>query len=253
MKMARKKIKIRKTEAICFGFLLLTFLAFSCKQETVSAKQIMEDTVEVYGGLDAWNSIEQLSFDKKVTLFLEDGSIQADTDQFQLFQFQKPFGKIEWEDDGDEHQIFYEKDKIVKIVNDTLVDDNNITSSANRAFFASEFVIKQPFDLLRNDVLLTLENDTIINNNSCHIISVAYKNEAPNADRWYYIIDKETSMIVANKVVLTDHTSWVENLTYDTSTDFKFNAHRKSYRLNKAGEKTYLRAEYFYSNYLIRN
>ena len=61
----------------------------------------------------------------------------------------------------------------------------------------------------------------------------------------------QTYDLVANKVILSDHTSWIENLTYDTSTGLKFNEKRKSYRLNKQGEKTYLRAEYFYSNYSV--
>jgi len=67
-----------------------------------------------------------------------------------------------------------------------------------------------------------------------------------------YIIDENTFKVVANKMELKDHTSLVENLTYNTSTDFTFNVHRKSYRLNEAGEKTCLRGEYFYSNYEIQ-
>ena len=63
--------------------------------------------------------------------------------------------------------------------------------------------------------------------------------------------DTETYEVVANKVVLKDHTSWVENLSFNSETDFKFNAKRKSYRLNEAGEKTYLRAEYYYSNFSV--
>jgi hypothetical protein len=55
--------------------------------------------------------------------------------------------------------------------------------------------------------------------------------------------------MVANKVILKDHTSLVENITFDTSTDFIFNQSRKSYRLNDTGDKIYLRATYFYDNF----
>ncbi len=250
--MERKKIKLYKTGAFSFGFLVALLCVFSCEKESLSAKQIIDNTVRVYGGETKWNTIEQLDFDKKVVLFLEDGSVQRQTDQFQLFQFKKPFGKIEWEENKAAHQIIFENLKIHPLKNDTLLTDPIEISRASGAFFASEFVIKQPFDLLRDDVILTKQNDTIINKKACYIIAVGYKNEAPDADRWHYIIDKDTYKITANKIVLKDHTSWVENLTFDTSTDFIFNGHRKSYRLNSAGEKTYLRAEYWYSNYSVQ-
>ena len=41
-------------------------------------------------------------------------------------------------------------------------------------------------------------------------------------------------------------------LRFDETVNIKFNAHRKSYRLNDKGEKLYLRAEYFYSNYRVK-
>jgi len=243
---------IKKTEVECFGFFISILILFSCQKESHTTVDIIDKTVEAYGGLDKWNDMKQLSFDKEVTLYGEDGSLERATDQFQLFQFHKPFGKIEWEEDSISHMIINEDGKIIKVENDTIISAPNATKNAGRAFFASEFVIKQPFDLLSDKATLTRENDTIFNGKDFYIISVAYKDEAPDADRWHYVIDKQTFLIVANKVVLKDHTSWVENLTYDTTTDIKFNAHRKSYRLNNVGEKTYLRAEYFYTNYSVQ-
>jgi hypothetical protein len=238
----------KKVQVILLGFLIFTVIS-SCKNETLSAYQIIEQTVETYGGLENWNSIKQLSFDKDVTLFLEDRSVQRHTNQFQLFQFNEPFGKIEWDENEIAHQIIYEGNNFTKIENDSVINAPDTSPLVSKAFFASEFVIKQPFDLLRDEVILTREKDTLINRKNHYVISVAYENELPDADRWYYVIDQETNYILANKVVLTDHTSWVENLTYDETTDFVFNHHRKSYRLNEKGEKKYLRAEYFYTDY----
>lgn len=247
-----ERIKFYKTGVYGFGFfMLLSVFFWSCKNESLTAKQIVEQTVEAHGGLDNWKNIKQLSFDKKVTLFSENGAVERETNQFQLFQWQKPFGKIEWEESGVSQMILFENKTIKKIENDSIISSPSVIDNAKRAFFASEFVIKQPYDLLNENVILTREKDTVINTKSYYIISVSYKNEAKDADRWHYVIDKESSEIFANKVVLKDHTSWVENLTFDTETNFKFNAHRKSYRLNAAGEKTYLRAEYFYQDFSI--
>ncbi len=252
MKAEKKRTKLYKTEVKGFGFFVVLSLFFwSCQGERLIANTIIEQTLEVYGGLENWRNIDQLSFDKQVTLFLENGDLERKTDQFQLFQFQDDFGKIEWGENDKSHMIIYEDNKIFKIENDSTINSPVAIENAERAFFASEFVIKQPFDLLRDEVILTRENDTIINSKDCYVVSVSYKGDKPDADKWYYVIDKESFLILANKVVLKDHTSWVENLTYDSSSDFIFNAHRKSYRLDKDGNKTYLRAEYFYSNYLV--
>jgi hypothetical protein len=65
----------------------------------------------------------------------------------------------------------------------------------------------------------------------------------------FIIVDVTTFKMVANKVILKDHTSLVENSTFDRTTDFIFNQSRKSYRLNDNGDKMYLRATYFYDNF----
>ena len=57
--------------------------------------------------------------------------------------------------------------------------------------------------------------------------------------------------MIGNKVIIKDHTSLVENNTFDTTTGFIFNQSRKSYRLNDKGDKTYVRATYFYDNFKI--
>lgn len=243
------KIKI-KTEVLGFGFFMLLLLG--CQKSNLSGNQIMQKTVETHGGIENWQNAKQFSFDKETTLFYEDGSTELHTEQFQLFRFQpKLFGKIEWERGDDFIQITYENDSITKTINDSLVTSKKELQSARNSFFAALHVIRQPFDLLNDNVQLTLKEDIEHNGRSCYVVEVGYDGDNADADKWSYIIDKESFEVVANKVVLKDHTSWVENLTFDTSTDFKFNAHRKSYRLNEKGEKTYLRAEYFYTNFSV--
>ena len=73
------------------------------------------------------------------------------------------------------------------------------------------------------------------------------KSKLPDPKIYYF--DVKTFQMIANKVILQDHTSFVENITFDTTTDFIFNQSRKSYRLNDNGDKTYVRATYFYDNF----
>lgn len=244
---------ILKTEAIRFGF----FIAFvvvlcGCSSKELSADKIVSKSIETHGGLDAWKTIQQISFDKETKLFQEDGSVESHTEQFQLFQQESSlFGKIEWENNNDDILIVYEKNKIYKYVNDSAVVDAGELKKARNSFFAAQYVINQPFALLDDNASLELKGTEVVNERQAYAVTVKYDGDTKDSNQWTYYIDTETFEVVANKVVLTDHTSWVENLTFDTSTDFKMNAHRKSYRLNASGEKTYLRAEYWYRNYDI--
>jgi hypothetical protein len=238
-----------------FGFfILLALISFGCNsEEKLTADQIVTKAIETHGGIENWKEVKQVSFDKETTLLLEDGSIQIKTEQFQLFQF-KPqlFAKIEWEMNGEDHLMIYEDGKVSKRVNDSIITSTEDLDRAESAVFAAQYVISQPFDLLNENVTLTYLGVEEIEDKQAHVIAVNYDGDDNNSDKWSYYVDVETFEIVANKVELTDHTSWVENLTFDTETDFKFNAHRKSYRLNEAGEKTYLRAEYFYTNFSVQ-
>lgn len=248
----KNKLK-SKTETLCFGFFMgCCLLLFSCEPQTMSAEAIVLKSVETHGGLDAWQAVKQISFDKETKLFREDGSVESHIEQFQLFQQNGTlFGKIEWEEDAVDMRIIYDKNTTVKYVNDSIVEDVNALKKAENRFFAAQYVMNQPFALLGDNVSLELIETKFVNGREAYAIAVKYDSDAKDANQWTYYIDVETFDVVANKVVLKDHTSWVENLNYDTSTDFKLNAHRKSYRLNAAGEKLYLRAEYWYKNYNI--
>ncbi|MCF6294892.1 MAG: hypothetical protein L3J25_04300 [Flavobacteriaceae bacterium] len=250
------KIKTKilfKTKLRLGFFVLLSLALLSCK-EKLTGLQIIEKSIEAHGGIESWRKIKQLSFDKETTLFNEDSSVELRTEQFQLFQFgTKLFGKIEWQNNGNNISIMYDGEKISKSINDSVVDSKSELEKASNAFWAVYYVACKPFDLIDENADLLLVGETDLEGKRCYVVDVLYKNDTAESDRWSYIIDAETFKVVANKVVLKDHTSWVENLTFDTSTPLIFNAHRKSYRLNEAGEKTYLRAEYFYKNFKVEH
>lgn len=251
--MIKTKQKYIKTEVIYFGFfMIIGVILTNCNSKELSAKEIIFKSVEAHGGIDLWNNVKQLSFDKETTLFLEDGSVEIKTDQFQLFRFQPSlFGKIEWEDDANDFVLTYDDNKISKSINDSIITLETELAKAENSFFAAQYVIMQPFALLEDKVQLTLNGVEIIEEKKVYSISVKYENDTDDSNKWTYFIDANTFEVLYNKVELSDHTSWVENLTFNTESEFKFNAHRKSYRLNDAGEKTYLRAEYFYSNFEV--
>ena len=233
-----KKVKI-------FLSFFLLFICFSCaKRETVSANEIITKSIKYHGGITAWKSIKTLSFDKKVTLFYKDGSVEFSTIQFQEFNF---FPELSGKIQGGNSLILYQKGIVKKYVNDSLVSNKEELERAKNSFFASQYVISQPFSLLDENVTLNYLGLVKFNGKEVYEVKVKYDGDTNESDKWIYYFDKETFKVVANKVIRPDHTSLVNNLTFNNSTAFVFNENRKSYRLNTLGEKTYLRAEYFYS------
>ena len=211
---------------------------FSCQTEQLTAEQIIEKAVEAHGGMETWNNIEQLSFDKETTLFNEDGTVEVKTDQFQLFRPRpKLFGKIEWENEGEDIVIVYDNNKVSKSINDSIITSEEELANVESTFFAAQYVIVQPFALLNDNAQLKLNGIENFEGKNVYSISVKYENDTETSNKWTYFIDTNTFEVLFNKVELADHTSWVKNLTFDTETDFKFYSHRKSYRLNEKGGK----------------
>ena len=238
---------ILKTGAFCFGFLIL-----SCEaNDKLSAEEIVERSCEQHGGLDNWRAVKSLSFDKSTRLYHPDGSVESDVNQNQVMTF-SPRRTIKINSiDASKVSMVLDESFVRKRIDGQLITDSLELERTRRSLLAAEYVIKQPFALLDDGVELSLEDEEIIDGKSYHVISVKYEGDRDDSDKWSYYFNKDDYTLSFNKVVLKDHTSWIENLTYDEDSGFKFNSRRKSYRLNEKGEKTFLRAEYYYRNFEV--
>jgi len=235
-----------------FTFLLVVFTFANCSYKQLTAEMIVKNAVEKHGGIKTWSSIKTLSFDKNVTLFLEDGTIESDIKKYQEFTFYPDLkGEITWMTNDEKNSILYEKGEVIKSVNDSLITNSAELQKAKNSFNASLYVISQPFNFLNEDTQLTYLGVANLENKKVHEIKVGYINDTEESDKWFYYFDVKTFKMIGNKVILKDHTSLVENNTFDTTTGFIFNQSRKSYRLNDKGDKTYVRATYFYDNFKI--
>jgi len=241
-----KNLSLKKL-IVCL-FTVFTFV--NCNKKQLSAEVIVNNSIEKHGGIKTWNSLKTLSFDKSVTLFLEDGTIESDIKKRQEFTFYPELkSKITWKANDKKSLIIYEKGEVTKFVNDSLITNSADLQKAKNSFNAALYVISQPFNFVNESTKLTYLGITNLENKEVHEIKVGYTNDTAASDKWFYYFDVKTFKMVANKVILKDHTSLVENSTFDTTTDFIFNQSRKSYRLNDIGDKTYVRATYFYDNF----
>ena len=70
-----------------------------------------------------------------------------------------------------------------------------------------------------------------------------------NSDTWWYYFDPSSYLMVGNEVQLKDHRSLVYDLSTEKADDLLFHGTRKSWRVDEAGKRLFLRAEYRYSNF----
>jgi len=230
--------------------LFTVFTVVNCNEKELSAEIIVINSIEKHGGFKNWNSLKTLSFDKNVTLFLKDGTIESAIKKHQEFRFHPELeGKITWKANDEKSLILYKEGAVIKFLNDSLITNSVELQEAKNSFNAALYVISQPFNFLNESTKLTYLGVANLENKEVHKIKVGYTNDTAASDKWFYYFDVTTFKMIANKVILKDHTSLVENSTFDTTTDFIFNQSRKSYRLNDNGDKMYLRATYFYDNF----
>ena len=220
----------------------------------LSGRDIVERSCRAHGGMDYWNRMNTIEFTKSTKLLFSDGSIESDMIQKQSFTFYpRHVYKIGYEIDSSRVSLIYDQGFIHKRVNGFPVNDSLEIASARSALLAAQFVVSQPFALLNEGVQLNRIEDYDSEGKTYYAVEATYPGDGPDSDKWTYYFDRDNFILTYNKVVLTDHTSWVENLQFDETTGMKFNAHRKSYRLNEKGEKTYLRAEYFYTDFKVNS
>lgn len=234
-------------------FLIVSAALVSCTlSEEKQAKDILEKSIEAHGGWNAWDKVETIRFRKWTRLLLEDGTVESETDQFLSFRLQPSFeGTIRWEKDSVEHLAHFDGESMHYSIAGNPVQNPDFLASKKKDFDAAFYVIAQPWKLLEDEgAKLTYVGKREIFSHSVEVVKVDY---GPGKDIWWYFFDADSYMMVGNEVQLSDHRSRIENLNYSYADPFIFYGERKSYRVNEAGDNTFLRAEYSYSDFEIEN
>lgn len=221
----------------------------SCKTE-VKPINIINKSVQAHGGLERWKQLKSLSFTKKTTLYYEDGSVRLESTQNQSFLFGKYLS-------GTIHSILdsvsyrFKKSEVYMQTKDSSAQlSGEALKSKQRLFASALYVTSQPFQLLESGAAFERTSDTIFGDKKAFAVRVYYPNDTTTSDQWTYYFDQDSFLVVACKVKHDKRTSIIENLSYDQSTPFIFNATRKS-TITENGKAAFVIAEYEYSDYQV--
>jgi len=248
-------------------FLGIIFLIFSCGQvphskrllaeeeTSMKAEQVVSLSIETHGGQRTWENLESISYNKSITLFDSLGVIESKATQHHYYQLKPELrGTISWLANGDSLKIEYADQNAIKYVNGIAETTPESLKSAKNSFLSSFYVLFQPFKLMDEGTHLEYMGEDILGDSSkVNVIQPTYARGAEGSDRWWYYFDKNTNRLLANMVNHSPTYSYIVNLAYDETTGILFNAHRKSYFVDSLRTVRYLRAEYFYDDYIINS
>jgi hypothetical protein len=243
--------KVFKTEVISFGFFVLFCITnIGCASKQLTADEIVNKSIEAHGGIETWSKLKHLEFDKETIFYNQDGTIEKEVKQHQLFILKPSLEGALLSKGAKKNDLYYHGDSFSKIIKDSvfMVTDSAELEIAKNTFFAAHYVICQPFKLKDEGVVLDYIGVDKLEDTEVHTINVSYLTDHENSDKWTYYFDTKTHKLVANKVNHNGNISLIKNLEFDKGTKLIFNAHRKSYTILDDG-RVVLRAEYFYKNF----
>lgn len=251
---------MRHSTNFCLAFTIFCFCSCSgirnpyVSINDMEAKAIIEQSIQAYGGLDNWNNIEYLSFDKWYALYDENGIEEVNVNQKHHYTPQKIYMSWESEDDKIEQSkvgIHYYKLKNGE------ADPTAKLQSVKNSILASTFVMNFPYNLLEGGSKISYDGDTTFMGKSVHVIKAEYFPETQKhhttKDIWWHYIDQESNISLGYKVKHLDHVSLVKNTSFHTVKGFTLPWKRESFRVDENGNELFLRAEYEYSGYSILN
>ncbi len=251
-----KGLAMKQVSAIIFSFIFLS----SCtglKRQSVNIKDkkaegLIEKSIAAYGGLENWNSIENLSFDKWYALYDADGNEEVNVNQKHRYNPEKIY--ISWDSGEDKMEQTRVGDEFVRMKNGK-PDESAKPASVKNSILASTFVMNFPYNLLDDGVRISYDGETTFMDKAVHIIKAEYFPETEShhttKDIWWHYIDQESHLALGYKVKHLDHISLVKNTSFNRLEDFVFPGKRESFRVNEEGEELYLRAKYDYSNFSV--
>ena len=221
----------------------------SQRENSNKAWDIVHASIQAHGGLEKYQQIQILEYTKTIILFDSLGNEESRTIQKHRYDSGLKIARISWKSGDDSIEVRLENGHYTRYLNGQIQSDENASGSAESTINAAFFVLFLPFKLLDQNVSLKYHGtDSLRNGVIAHNIEPSFDE---GDDRWWFYIDVESNLLIANKVSHKGRYSMIENLSFDTTSELTFNHHRKSYFVDSLNRVRYLRAEYFYEDFII--
>ncbi len=233
--------------AVLFFVILFAWTACTPSPEE-QALDLLDKSIAAHGGKEGWENLKGIKFQKWTRMLDAEGNIESELDQGHEFRFTPRFeGKISWAKDSIPHSMTWDGAVFRYQMGENEVLNADFLVSKKKDFDAAFYTVAQPWKLLDKGGVLFYEGiKKLENGKEVAAIRVDY---GLNSDTWWYYFDPSSYLMVGNEVQLKDHRSLVYDLSTEKADDLLFHGTRKSWRVDEAGKRLFLRAEYRYSNF----
>ncbi len=220
------------------------------------ARQLLQNAIESAGGLENWQNLQELRFQKYYALYDSSGATETEARQTHVYRFTpEKQVTISWEAEGEKQMIRQQKEKVVRIAAgepDTSADPQALRNNV----LSAVFVVSIPFKLLDPGVELSYAGrETLENLGEVEVLKAVYNpgqhDHHSTPDTWWHYYHPGDFRQVGYKVQHAGHYSYVINRSFAMAKGFRFPRERDSYRVDAQGNRLYLRAAYEYSDYRV--
>lgn len=236
------------------GGIVVLFFIFRGKDAEVitpeTGETLLVKVMDKHGGKQAWDNVDKISFSKSFSLYNVDGSVEMSRDEKHSYDYSNGISRlVQWEQDEKTYNLVQNKDALSQVIDGRLDTLSTIEELRNK-IQASTFVLGLPFTLDTPENKLNYNGLKTFEGNTAYELELRF-NGSEDIWRLYY---SETALEWLGYWVKTSgHHSLVINEQMVDVEGFTLSRKRKSYRTDSLRNKNYLRAEYLYENYAIKN
>ena len=229
----------------------LPLLIFSCTPSSEKqALELVENSIEAHEVSKNWDEVAAVKFKKWTRLMDENGAIESESEQWVEFRLKPYFeAKLTWTKDSISHVVNFNGSKTSYQMGENSIQNEGFLNAKKSEIDAAYFAFAQPWNLLDENANLSYEGEkTLENGETVESIRMDY---ASDSGSWWVFFDPSSGKVVGNEQHSKENRNLIETISYDESTGVVFAKDRKSFRIDEAGKKLFLQAEYVYSDYQV--
>ncbi len=219
--------------------------------EDQRARAVLSRALDAAGGWESWQALDAIAYRKRTVLYDSLGNVESESTQWHRYRLRPSLEMhIGWREGTDSLEIVFRDGRARRYRNGTPeeVPPESLQGPLNSALYT----LFMPFKLLDPGTRLQYEGlDTLPDGRVAEVLSAHYDpTQNPNhstAEPWRYFFDPETGAYRAAWVDHGDYRALILNESYAEVRGLRFNAVRRSWRLDARNRPSWMRGLFEYT------
>ncbi len=229
----------------------LPFLIFACTPSPEKqAQELIEKSIDAHELSKNWNDVSTIKFKKWTRLLDEGGAVESESEQWVEFRLKPYFeAKLTWTKDSILHVVNFNGSRTSYQMGENAIQNEGFLKAKRAEIEATYLAFAQPWKLIEENANLAYEGQKTLDDGE--LVESIRADFGSDSGLWWFYFDPLSMKVVSNERHAKDQNSLIETISYDESTGLLLAKERKSFRIDDAGKKLFLQAEYLYSDYQV--